>query len=114
MARVEAVSEREAGTSERLAYRFSRHRFGEVVDPVAVMAHYPMLLLGYGLLELTFERSHLVDEHLKSLAVLGAATMVGCEFCIVVGPALSRGVGVTEDQVRELPNYERSEVLSPL
>jgi hypothetical protein len=51
-----------------------------VVDPLAVLAHYPMLLLGYGLLEVTFERSHLVDEHLKSLAVLGAATMVGCEF----------------------------------
>jgi hypothetical protein len=39
MARVEAVPERKAGTSERLAYRFSRHRFGEVVDPLAVMAH---------------------------------------------------------------------------
>ena len=114
MARVDKVPEREAGPFGRYAYRLSRRRFGEAAEPLTVMAHHPKLLLGYGMMELAFERSKLGDEHLKSLAVLGAATMVGCEFCIVVGPALSRGVGVTEDQVRELPNYERSEVLSPL
>ena len=114
MARVDKVPEREAGPFGRYAYRLSRRRFGEVAEPLTVMAHHPKLLLGYGKMELTFERSKLVDEHLKSLAVLKAATMVGCEFCIDIGSVLSRADGVTEEQLRELPAFEQSEAFSPL
>ena len=114
MARINNVPEREAGPFGRFAYGLSRRRFGEVVEPLTVMAHHPRLLLGYGMFELAFERSNLVDRHLKRLAVLKAATMVGCEFCIDIGSALSRGEGVTEEQLRELPTFERSEAFSPL
>ncbi len=114
MARIEKVPEREAGPFGRFAYRLSRRRFGEVVEPLAVMAHHPRLLLGYCLFEVAFERSRLVDERLKGLAGLKAATMVGCEFCIDIGSALNRGAGVTEEQLCELPSYERSEAFSPL
>lgn len=114
MARVAGVPEHEAGLFGRFAYRLSQRRFGEVAEPLTVMAHHPRLLLGYGLLELAFERSNQVGERLKNLAVLKAATMVGCEFCIDIGSALSRGGGVTEEQLRELPNYERSEAFAPL
>ena len=114
MARVDKVPEREAGPFGRYAYRLPRRRFGEVAEPLAVMAHHPKLLLGYGMFELAFERSNLVDEHLKSLAVLKAATMVGCEFCIDIGSVLSRADGVTEEQLRELPAFEQSEAFSPL
>lgn len=114
MARIAGVPEREAGPFGRLAYLLSRRRFGEVAEPLAVMARHPKLLLGYGLLELVFERSNLVDERLKSLAVLKAATLIGCEFCIDIGSALSQGGGVTEEQLRELPNCEQSEVFTPL
>ncbi len=79
-----------------------------------MMAHHPRLLLGYGMFELAFERSNLVDRHLKSLAVLKAATMVGCEFCIDIGSALSRAEGVTQEQLRDLPDFERSEAFSLL
>ncbi len=106
MARIGKVSEREAGSFGRFAYRLSRRRFGEVAEPLTVMAYHPKLLLGYGMMELAFERSDLVDEHLKTLAVLKAATMVGCEFCIDIGSALSRTEGVTEEQLRELPNFD--------
>ncbi len=114
MARVDKVPEREAGPFGSYAYRLSRCRFGEVAEPLTVMAHHPKLLLGYGMMELGFESSKLVDEHLKSLAVLKAATMVGCEFCIDIGSALSRAEGVTEEQLRELPAFEQSEAFSPL
>lgn len=112
--RVEAVPEHEAGLFGRFEYRVSRRRFGEVAEPLTVMAHHPRLLLGYGVFELAFERSRLVEDHLKSLAVLKAATMVGCELCIDIGSALGRGEGVTEEQLRGLPNYEQSGVFSPL
>jgi AhpD family alkylhydroperoxidase len=46
--------------------------------------------------------------------VLKAATMVGCEFCIDIGSALSRAEGVTQEQLRDLPDFERSEAFSLL
>jgi 4-carboxymuconolactone decarboxylase len=114
MTRIDKVPEREAGPFGRFAYGLSRRRFGEVAEPLTVMAYHPRLLLGYGMFELAFERLNLVDEHLKSLAVLKAATMVGCEFCIDIGSAISRAEGVTEVQLRELPTFERSEAFSHL
>ena len=114
MARIDKVPEREAGSFGRFANRLSRRRFGEVAEPLAVMAHHPRLLLGYGMFELAFERSNLVDERLKDLAVLKAATIVGCEFCIDIGSALGRAEGITEEQLRELPSFEQSKAFSPL
>ena len=114
MARIEAVPERKAGLLGRFAYRFSRRRFGEVTEPLTVTAHHPRLLFGYGMMELTLDRSNLVDEHLKHLAVLKAATMVGCEFCIDIGSTLARYSGITERQLRDLASYEKSEEFSPL
>lgn len=78
------------------------------------MMHHPKLLLGYGMLEVAFERSELVDDYLKGLAVLKAATMVAWESCIDIGSDLSRAGGVTEEQLRGSPDYERSETFSPL
>jgi len=114
MAGIDKVPEHEASLFRRLAYGLSRRRFGEAAEPLTVMAHHPRLLLGYGMLELAYEKSNLVDKRLKNLAVLKAATMVGCEFCIDIGSALSRAEGVTEEQLRELPYFERSEAFSPL
>lgn len=114
MARIKAVPEREAGLLGRLAYRFSRRRFGKVVEPLTVTAHHPRLLLGYGLFELALDRSHLVDESLKQLVALKVAAIVGCEFCIDIGSTLARYSGVTEDQLRDLSNYRESEAFSSL
>lgn len=114
MARIEAVPEREAGLLGRFAYRFSRCRFGEVTEPLTVMAHHRRLLFGYGILELSFDRSQRVDETLKHLAVLKVAAMVGCEFCIDIGSTVARYSGVTENQLRDLSNYSESEEFSPL
>ncbi|CAN5599002.1 hypothetical protein BH24ACT20_BH24ACT20_12690 [soil metagenome] len=114
MARIEAVPEREAGLLGRFAYRFSRRRFGEVTEPLTVMAHHPRLLFGYGMLELSFDRSRRVDETLKHLAVLKTAAIVGCEFCIDIGSTVARYSGVTENQLRDLSNYRESEEFTPL
>lgn len=112
MARIKTVPERNAGLLGRFAYKFSRRRFGEVMDPLKVMAHHPRLLFGYGMMELTLDRSYLVEEKLKHLAVLKAAAMVGCEFCIDIGSTVARHTGVTETQLRNLSNYSESEAFS--
>ncbi len=114
MARIEALPEREAGLFGRFAYRVSRRRFGKVAEPLAVTAHHPRLLLGYGLFELALGRSRLVPERLKWLGEMKVATIVGCEFCIDIGSALGRGLGATEEQLHGLPRFRESGVFSPL
>ena len=90
----------------------SRRMFGRVPDPVAVTAHHPLLLGAYSGLELAMDRSHSVDHHLKELAALKAAAMVGCEFCLDIGSMLARGAGATEQQLAELPGFRDSEAFS--
>jgi hypothetical protein len=80
MVRIEGISKREAGAVTRFAYWFSRRRFGKVAEPLRVTAHHPTLLRGYGAFELALDRSSLLDERLKDLAGLKAATLVGCPF----------------------------------
>jgi AhpD family alkylhydroperoxidase len=112
--RIAGVRERGSGPLVRYAYRTSRKQTGKVVDPIAVTAHHPMILAGYGALELALDRSHRVDRRLKALAELKAATLTGCEFCIDIGSKLGRDSGVSERQLREFLVYRASDAFSPL
>jgi AhpD family alkylhydroperoxidase len=80
--------------------------------PIAVSAHRPGLLAGYGTFELATERTHTVDERLKELAVLKAAQLAGCEWCLDFGSAIVRAQGVSDDEMRALIDYRASDLLS--
>lgn len=90
----------------------SRRMVGRVPDPVKVMAHHPLLLGGYGGLEVAMERSRTVDHRLKELAALKAAAMVGCEFCLDIGSMIARGTGASERQLLELASFRESDAFS--
>ena len=80
MSRITGVSEQKANIFVRLAYWLSKKRVGKVVEPLAVSAHHPWILRGYGAYELALERAHLVEGKLKALASIKAATLIGCPF----------------------------------
>ena len=111
-ARIRGV-ERSSNPFVRYVFRESRKRFGKVPVPVAVTAHHPPLLAGYGLFELVTERSHRMDERLKQLAELKAAQLAGCEWCLDFGSALVRSKGITDEEMRALLDYADSDVLGP-
>jgi AhpD family alkylhydroperoxidase len=111
-ARIRGV-ERSSNPFVRYAFRESRKRFGKVPVPVAVTAHHPPLLAGYGMFEMATERSHRVDERLKELAELKAAQLAGCEWCLDFGSALVRSKGITDEEMRALVDYADSDVLGP-
>jgi hypothetical protein len=71
--------------SYRLAARFSRRRYGAVLDPVAAVAHNAPVGLAYGLFELQVERWRKLDRGLKDLAVMAAAAAIGCSWCMDFG-----------------------------
>ena len=93
----------------RYAYRESRRRAGgQVADPMRVFAHNPGLMLGYGMLELATERTRLVPDRIKHLAMLRAAMLAGCEWCLDYGSAIAIAHQIEPDDLRELPEYRDS------
>lgn len=114
MTRIDGVSARRAGLLVRLVYRLSRRRLGREVDPIAVYAHAPGLLAGYGVFEVATASQHEVGVRLKALAQLQAAALVNCEFYADIGSALAGRADITEAQTLALPHYRDSEQFSPL
>jgi len=108
-ARIAGVPESSRNPLTRLSYAISRRRFGAVMGPIKLYAHHPMVFVGYGVHELAVERAHRVPERIKHLASLRAGMLAGCEWCCDFGSALSRGMDVSEDDMREIPVYASAE-----
>lgn len=80
MARIEGVPKNKAGLLTRLAYRYALRRFGKIPEPLAITAHHGWISAGNGVFELALLKARRVDEKLKALASLKAATLTGCPF----------------------------------
>ena len=107
--RIAGVPESTRNPMIRGAYRSSRKRDGAVMDPLRIFAHHPLLLAGYGTFELATERAQRVPERLKHLAVLRAAMLCGCEWCLDYGSAVSTAAEVGDEDLRALPSYAAGE-----
>jgi alkylhydroperoxidase family enzyme len=114
--RIEGVSEQRANPLVRVLYRLVRRDIakltgasGRVTDDIAVRAHRPRELVGYGVFEKSVAAKPSVAEHLRALAVLKSAVMQGCELCQDIGSHVARGVGVSDAQLLDLYRYRESE-----
>ncbi len=110
-ARIRRV-ERSRNPIVRYAFRQSRRMTGRVAAPVAVFAHHPPLLAGWGLLELATERSRRVPVRIKDLGAMKAAALAGCEWCLDFGSQELRDHGISDDDMRALPHYRESDRFS--
>lgn len=106
--------ERPRGVVARAGFRSSKRLTGAVMDPVRAFAHHPTLLAGYGALEMAAERSDRVEERLKDLAVMRAAMLTGCEWCLDFGSATVAGSGIDEEDLKALAHYGDSPRFSEL
>ena len=107
--RIEGVPDSTRSPLTRASYAISRRRYGRVIDPMRVYAHNRTVMTGYALHELAAERASRVPERLKHLAAMRAAMVAGCEWCLDFGSFLSKGHGVTQEEMRELPRYRDSD-----
>jgi 4-carboxymuconolactone decarboxylase len=120
MARVSRVSASEGGLLVKLAYHFGRKQLTGLtgrspqdgLEPIEVFAHLPKLLLAYGHIEQVTSKLSQVDEKLKTLAELKAATLTNCEYCIDIGSQIARRTGLTDEQLLALPTYQTSSLFS--
>ena len=76
--------EKEAGgVIPRLARRYTRRRFGQMVEPTAAASHHSGVLVAMGALETVVERGwKKLDPTLRWLAIQSASTQIGCSWCV--------------------------------
>lgn len=109
-----------SGPVTRVTLRLARRKTAQLtgrkteqmIEPLEAFAHAPRLLIGYGMFELACEKANRVERHLKELAVLKAATMVNCEYCIDIGSAIARKSGLSDEQLLAVAHYSASELFS--
>ncbi len=102
-------------TAERLipkiALRYSRRRFGRIVEPVAAAAHHSGVLLAMGALETAAERGwRRLDPGLRWLVIQAAAMEIGCSWCTDYGYYEGIQQGTDPTKVREVLHWRSSEV----
>jgi alkylhydroperoxidase family enzyme len=95
----------------RIALRYSRRRFGRVVEPVAAAAHHSGVLLAMGALETAAERGWgRLDHGLRWLALQAAAMEIGCSWCTDYGYYEGMQQGNDPTKVREVLHWRTSPV----
>jgi AhpD family alkylhydroperoxidase len=122
MSRIEGVSGRRAGPFTRLALWFARRKIAQLtgrspagmIEPAEAYAHVPQLMLGCGMLEQATAKLDRVEERVKVLAEMKAATLTHCEWCIDIGSQIARRAGVSNEQLLALPRYRESELFDDL
>lgn len=126
MARIAGVSAGEGGPLVKLAYFFTRRHYTRLtgrkiryinesmIEPLKMYAYEPGLLYGIAGLEMATGRLQHLDEHLKYLAELKAATLTNCEYCIDLGSQIAQRSGLSEEQLLALPAYRTSRLFTDL
>ena len=86
MARIPGIEPHQAGLFTRLVFWLTRRKIGKItgrprlVEPVKITAHHPRLLRAYGQMEVGQEAATTVPVHLKALADIKTAMLIGCPF----------------------------------
>lgn len=115
MPRIPGVPTREANPLTKLVYRFSRRRYGAVLDPLAVVAHHQGLMMASGMSELALEKAaKALPANLRELAVYRVATKIGCSWCVDFGTMLQRNEGLDIHRLEEIEDYRTSDSYSEL
>jgi AhpD family alkylhydroperoxidase len=111
MARIEGMS-RSRTLVARMAFFLSRRSYGRVITPARVYALDSRLLLAVGLMEEMQEWAKQTSAPVKQLARMLVAWRIGCPWCLDFGTRTSEKLGVTDEQLRALPDYEHSSLFS--
>jgi alkylhydroperoxidase family enzyme len=102
------------GPLRRYSWRYSRKRFGRVVDPVRAMANHGGVLFASGVHEMAAEKAWTkLDSSLRWLALQATSAAIGCTWCIDFGYYEGMQTGVDPKKVRDVPRWRESTVYTP-
>lgn len=120
MSRLMGVSDRDAGLGAKIAFFFTKRKLGkmagletaEMLEPLRMYAHIPRLLSAIGKLEMAESKLDILSPRQRALAELKAATTVRCEYCIDLGSQIARGIGLTDEELLAMADYENASCFS--
>ncbi len=122
MARIEGVSQQQAGPMVKLVYRFMTRGMkkltgrdparGTGLEPLEVWARQPKMMTAMGKFQGAVRKGHLVDDRTKNLMELKGAQMIGCEYCVDLGSQICRNSGLSDDELLALPRYRSSDLFT--
>ncbi|MCV7102385.1 carboxymuconolactone decarboxylase family protein [Mycobacterium palustre] len=120
MARLQGVSDRDAGLGAKIAFFFTRRKLAQMtgletvgmLEPLRMYAHIPRLLSAYGKLEQAESKLDILSPRVRALAELKAATTVRCEYCIDLGSQIARQWGITDEELLALSDYRNAQCFS--
>lgn len=101
------------GLLGKFAAWYARRRFGRMPEPGAAILHNPRVAIT----SLGFERGvakwHAVDDTTQCLALMAAATVIGCEWCMDFGYWEAAHRGVARDKIEAVPRWRDSDAYTP-
>jgi len=95
-----------------LIFFLSRRGYGRVIIPARVYALSPSLMLTVALMEEGQESSKRVKPEVKQLARMLVAWRIRWPWCLDFGTRASEKMGITDEHLRALPDYEHSPLFS--
>jgi len=96
------------------ARTFRQRRRDAPMDLNRLLRRRPLLLCGVSAFEMAQFVSSKLDTRLKMLAEIKTSTLIGCEFCMDIGSALSRAFGIRDEQLYDLSRYQTSAAFNEL
>jgi alkylhydroperoxidase family enzyme len=110
MAHVPLVDE-PRGIIARLSVRYSKRRFGRMIEPMAAAAHHSGVLVAVGALETTAQMGmKKLDPTLRWLAVQAAAGTIGCSWCTDYAYYEGMNEGIDPAKVRAAGRWRESDL----
>lgn len=100
------------GAFAEMVVRGGKMSYGRRMESARVFAQHPRLMVDYLRFNRAAERGKRVPKVLMELAVLRAATMVGCEFCMDIGSEFARRAGLSDEKVLALSRAHESGLFS--
>jgi alkylhydroperoxidase family enzyme len=111
--RIEPLPPKRAGLLTRAMYRVAKRRYGQVPEPLAVVAHHRKLMVTSAVHEsLADWASKTLPVSVRQLAVLWTARKIGCSWCVDFGSMLQRLDGLDSDRLKDIDNYATSTAFS--
>jgi alkylhydroperoxidase family enzyme len=105
------LQEHPTGAVPRLATRYTKRRFGQMVEPTEAAAHHSGVLVAMGLLETAVQLGwRKLPRSLRWLAVQAASVHVGCSWCVDYGYYEGMNGGVDPAKVRAVGHWRASDL----
>ncbi len=99
------------GAVPRLARRYTKRRFGQMVEPTAAAAHHSGVLVAMGSLETAVQLGwKKLDPTLRWLAIQATSMRIGCSWCVDYGYYEGLHDGVDPAKVRAVAGWRQSEL----